>query len=178
MARNHNDLKQRPQHNWWSMLARGEVVSCKAISKRSGRRCRMPPTKGCGGVCFWHGARGGNGNFRAPTSKRNLANKETKRARAMSQADVERRLAAGELREAAEALKPLIGKIHPADEARALLMLDALFDGSLTPEGWREAQRGLGLLPQRMPTAPPAQEPEPFVSFLEWDRRRAPGASS
>ena len=42
MARNNYSLAHRPQHNWWGMLARGEVVSCIATSKRSGARCRMP----------------------------------------------------------------------------------------------------------------------------------------
>src|SRR5262245_5041199 len=69
---------------------------CTAMSKRNGRRCKMPPTKGFT-VCMWHGANGGNGNIRLPTSKRNLMNKGIKRARLMAEAEVERRARQNEL---------------------------------------------------------------------------------
>jgi hypothetical protein len=109
----------RPQDQWRAKLRRGEVTSrCTATSKRSGERCRFPATKGYG-VCYWHGARGGNGNCRTPTSKRNLANKEVKRARLWAAAEVAHRIAANEIHpEARKALKDYISKIHPADEGR------------------------------------------------------------
>lgn len=130
----------RLQDQWRAKLERGELTSCcTATSKRSGKRCRFPATKGCGGVCYWHGARGGHGNFRPPTSKRNLANKEIKRAQLDAEAEVAQRTARNEIRpEAREALRTYIGKIHPADEGRALLLLDLWFDGALTEEGRRK----------------------------------------
>jgi hypothetical protein len=103
----------RPQNQWRAKLARGEVTSrCTATSKRSGERCRFPATKGYG-VCYWHGARGGYGKFRAPTSKRNLANKEIQRARLWAEAAVAQRVARNEIRpEVYGALKDIIGKIQ------------------------------------------------------------------
>jgi hypothetical protein len=166
----------RPQDQWRAKLARGEVTSrCTATSKRSGERCRFPATKGYG-VCYWHGARGGYGKFRAPTSKRNLANKEIQRARLWAEAEVAQRVARNEIRpEVYGALKDIIGKIHPADEARALLALDLWFDGALTSEAWEEARRALGLLPPWRPPAPtPAlsSTPELQPSMVElWPTR-------
>jgi hypothetical protein len=164
----------RLQDQWRAKFERGEVTSCcTATSKRSGKRCRFPATKGCGGVCYWHGARGGYRNARAPTSKRNLANKEIKRARLDAEAEVAQRAARNEIhREAHEALKTYVGKIHPADEGRALLALDMWFDGALTDEGWREARRSLGLIPPRRTIATPAPAPEPQPSMIElWPAR-------
>jgi hypothetical protein len=145
----------RPQDQWRAKLRRGEVTSrCTATSKRSGERCRFPATKGYG-VCYWHGARGGNGNCRTPTSKRNLANKEIKRARLWAEAEVARRIAANEIHpEAYEATKHFISRIHSADEARLLLMLDMRLGGALTDEGWRDARIALGLIPPWRPPAP------------------------
>jgi hypothetical protein len=161
----------RPQDQWRAKLRRGEVTSrCTATSKRSGERCRFPATKGYG-VCYWHGARGGNGNCRTPTSKRNLANKEVKRARLWAAAEVAHRIAANEIHpEARKALKDYISKIHPADEGRALLMLDQWFDGAMTDEAWREARIALGLIPPRqspVPTPASTAASESQVSMVE-----------
>jgi hypothetical protein len=169
-----NGLGNRPRDGWRSILARGEVETCTATSKRSGKRCRMPPTNGCGGVCYFHGARGGRGNFRWPTSMRHLRNKEIQRARMMAQAEVDIRLAARDLHpEVHEAIKTYIGRIHPADEARMLLMLDHLFKGDLTNEAWFEFRQNLGLTPMRpskpKPPAPPEKPEEPLFEVLFGD---------
>jgi hypothetical protein len=159
-------------------LKRGEVTSrCTATSKRSGERCRFPATKGCGGVCYWHGANGGDNRKRVlPASRRHLANLEIKRARLWADAEVAQRIAANEIHpEARKALKDYIGRIHPADEGRALLALDRWFDGAMTNDGWEEARRALGLIPPRRwpaPTPASAAASEPQASVVElWPTR-------
>ena len=185
MAKNNYSLAHRPQHNWWAMLARGEVISCSATSKRSGARCRMPPTTGCGGVCFWHGARGGNGNFRAPTSKRNLGNKETKRARLYAEAEVARRVAAGEQHPETFALFRDTSRAYPnrlylADEGRLWLAIDDHLRSAGNPVGaWRALLRAFGLAPPRPPPAPAPAGPKPSRSRQSscGPRRKTVGAA-
>ena len=100
-------------------------------------------------VCYWHGARGGNGNVQAPTSKRNLSNKETQRARLYAAAEIERRRLAGELTLAVyEEFRAIdISRVHPADHARLMLAItDKLANiGVNTNESWRETLRVLGV---------------------------------
>ena len=93
-----------------------------------------------------------------------------------AKAEVAHRIAANEIYpEAYETLKAYIGRIHPADEPRALLMLDQWFNGDLTPEAWHEARMALGLIPPRQspastPTSTAASEPQ--VSMVElWPTR-------
>jgi len=159
-------FKDHPEYRF--RVGEEGFARCTAMSKRSKRRCKLPPVNGCGGVCRWHGARGGWGNHTLPKDDRTLRNKEIKRARLMAEAEVARRFATGEavdvLREAARAIRPWIGKIHPADEARAVLMMEAHLEGmgqpdGLTGEAWRETLRALGVMPQR--PLPPTPAPEP-----------------
>jgi hypothetical protein len=160
-------LGNHPEHRWRALFACGKVVSCSALSKRTGKRCCAPPVKGYG-VCRNHGGWGGTGRFRPPTNMRHLGNKDLKRVRLAAEAEVKRRFATGEriseLREAARAIRPWIGKIHPADEARAVLMMEVHLEGLGRPDGlngeaWRETLRALGVMPQR--PLPPTPAPEP-----------------
>jgi hypothetical protein len=161
-------LQFRVHDQWYDRFRRGLVESCTATSKRSRERCRFHPMKGSH-LCYWHGGTGGDPRKRnPPSSKGNLMNREIKRSRVAAEAEVERRqaLPADHLeaihRDAHADLKIFIagGLLHPADEGRLLLQLDALKRGELTPAAWREARRCLGLLPPPSVPVPKAEEVE------------------
>jgi hypothetical protein len=169
-------LGERSKDRWRALFNRGEVVSCSATAKRTGKRCRSAPVQGYG-VCQHHGGWGGRGRFRLPVNMRHFGNKDLKRAREMADAEVEQRFAAGELREAVQAIRPWVGKIHPADESRAVLAMAARLEGLGRPDGlageaWREARRAVGLIAPRAPApTPPALAPEPPQLVELWGPR-------
>jgi hypothetical protein len=172
-------LGGRIRDTWPAMFARGEGgPSCTATSKRNKRRCRMPPMRGSH-LCYWHGGTGGdNRKPTMPTSLRHLGNKETKRVRLFCEAEVERLAAAGDLHPGTlAALRPWIGKTHPADEARLIWMISEQLHGNLTTEAWRETLTVLGLRPRRPAPPPkaPEPEPEPRLELVElWGRGSRP----
>ena len=146
---NSGSFAYRKHAIWHVRRKAGEpVFQCHATSKRSGVRCKFSAMKSSTGVCYWHGARRGGGAL-LPTSKRNLSNKETQRARLYADAEIERRRLAGELNPAAyEEFRALdISRVHPADHARLMLAIDDRLQniGVNTIESWRETLRVLGV---------------------------------
>ena len=184
----------RPHDIWHVRRKLGEAVfQCTAMSKRSGVRCKFSAMKGKDGkrsVCYWHGARGGHGNVQAPTSKRNLSNKEIQRARLYATAEIERRRLAGEFNPAAyEEFRALdISRVHPADHARLMLAIDDRLKniGVNTNESWRETLRVLGVTRPReerasKSTVSKSEEPTLKLEEIEAqpiDRRYAARSSS
>jgi hypothetical protein len=183
------------KHAIWHVRRKlGEAVfQCTAMSKRSGVRCKFSAMKGKNGkrsVCYWHGARGGNGNVQAPTSKRNLSNKEIQRARLYAAAEIERRRLAGELNPAAyEEFRALdISRMHPADQARLMLAIDDRLKniGVNTNESWRETLRVLGVTRPREERVSTSTKPTSTTQELKLeeieaqpiDRRYAARSSS
>jgi hypothetical protein len=131
----------------WDRYRIGEpgFPTCKATSKRSGKRCKMPPLRGSE-VCIFHGARGGRGKWTLPKNRRMLWNKEIKAGRAMAEAELDRRIEQKELNpETRKAFRTFVSRVHPADQGRLMLALDDRLNGSLSNEAWRETRKLFGL---------------------------------
>jgi hypothetical protein len=167
-------LAFRRGDRWRALFACGKVVSCSALAKSTGKRCRAPPVREYG-VCRNHGGWGGRTRHRLPTSLRHLSNKSIKQAREYADRELDRRDLFGELHsELRQAFRDTDrSRLHPADESRLRLAIDDSLHGRLTAAAWRDTRKALGLDPPRPTPAPvvaPAPEPEQ-PQFIElWGR--------